>query len=101
VAGYGADVDGFDFPLKNSLKDLCNGNGSGYNMAWLNHAGLVRNNSGNSLPGNSVVTFVDNHDTGKSMISGYRKIIKWLMHIQLLMKETVHILSTLLCRNTA
>lgn len=65
VAGYGADVDGFDFPLKNTLKDLCNGNGSSFNMVWLNHAGMVRNNSGNSLPGTSVVLFVDNHDTGK------------------------------------
>lgn len=65
VAGGGADVDGFDFPLKNTLKDLCNGNGSSFDMRWLNHAGLVRNNSGNSLPGTSVVTFVDNHDTGK------------------------------------
>lgn len=65
VASGGADVDGFDFPLKNSLKDLCNGNGSSFDMRWLNHAGLVRNNAGNSLPGTSVVTFVDNHDTGK------------------------------------
>lgn len=65
VATNGADVDGFDFPLKNTLKDLCNGNQSSFNMAWLNHAGLVRNNSGNNLPGTSVVTFVDNHDTGK------------------------------------
>ena len=55
----------FDFPLKNTLKDMCNGNGSSFNMAWLNHAGMVRNNSGNSLPGTSVVTFLDNHDTGK------------------------------------
>lgn len=65
VANDSADVDGFDFPLKNSLKDMCNGTGSSFNMAWLNHAGLVRNNSGNSLPGTSVVTFIDNHDTGK------------------------------------
>jgi alpha-amylase len=65
VASSGADADGFDFPLKNSLKDLCNGNGSSFDMRWLNHAGLVRNNAGNSLPGTSVVTFVDNHDTGK------------------------------------
>jgi alpha-amylase len=65
VASGGADVDGFDFPLKNSLKDLCNGNGSSFDMRWLNHAGMVRNNAGNSLPGTSVVTFVDNHDTGK------------------------------------
>jgi alpha-amylase len=65
VASSGADVDGFDFPLKNSLKDLCNGNGSSFDMRWLNHAGMVRNSGGNSLPGTSVVTFADNHDTGK------------------------------------
>ena len=65
VANDGADVDGFDFPLKNTLKDMCNGDQSSFNMAWLNHSGMVRNNSGNGLPGTSVVTFIDNHDTGK------------------------------------
>ncbi|MEM8565195.1 MAG: alpha-amylase family glycosyl hydrolase [Bacteroidota bacterium] len=65
VATDGADVDGFDFPLKNTLKDMSNGNQSSFNMAWLNNAGMVRDNQGNSLPGTSVVTFVDNHDTGK------------------------------------
>lgn len=65
VASLGADVDGFDFPLKNSLTDMCNKSGSEFNMSWLNHAGLVRNNNDNSLPGTSVVTFLDNHDTGK------------------------------------
>lgn len=64
VAGLGADVDAFDFPLKNTLTAMCNGDGS-FNMATLNHAGMVRNNNGNSLPGTSVVTFLDNHDTGK------------------------------------
>lgn len=65
IASLGADVDGFDFPLKNTLTDMCNSTGSDFNMSWLNHAGLVRNNAGNSLPGTSVVTFLDNHDTGK------------------------------------
>jgi alpha-amylase len=65
VASYGADVDGFDFPLKSSLTGMCNGNGGGYDMRWLNNAGMVRNNSGNSLPGTSVVTWLENHDTGK------------------------------------
>jgi alpha-amylase len=65
VASGGAKVTGFDFPLKSSLTDMCNGNGSSYNMSWLNHAGMVRDNSGNSLPDSSVVTFLDNHDTGK------------------------------------
>lgn len=65
VAAGGATVTGFDFPLKSTLTDMCNGNGSSYNMAWLNHAGLVRDNTGNSLPDSSVVTFLENHDTGK------------------------------------
>jgi len=65
VASGGADVDGFDFPLKNTLKDMSNGNQSSFDMAWLNQAGMVRNDQGNELPGTSVVTFVDNHDTGK------------------------------------
>lgn len=65
VASDGADVDAFDFPLKFTLKDMCNGDGSSFDMTSLNHAGMVRNNSGNSLPGTSIVTFIDNHDTGK------------------------------------
>ena len=65
VAADGADVDAFDFPLKFTLNEMCNGNGSSFNMASLNHAGMVRNNTGNSLPGTSIVTFADNHDTGK------------------------------------
>ena len=65
IASLGADVDGFDFPLKNTLTNMCNWSGSDFNMSGLNHAGLVRNNAGNSLPGTSVVTFLDNHDTGK------------------------------------
>lgn len=65
VASYGADVDGFDFPLKFSLTSMCNGNGGGFDMRWLNNAGMVRNSGGNSLPGTSVVTWLENHDTGK------------------------------------
>ncbi len=65
VATNGADVDGFDFPLKFTLKDMTNGNGSSFDMANLNHAGMVRNSAGNGLPGTSIVTFLDNHDTGK------------------------------------
>lgn len=65
VGSGGAKVTGFDFPIKSSLTSMCNGNGSGFNMAWLNHAGMVRDNTGNSLPDSSVVTFAENHDTGK------------------------------------
>lgn len=65
VAAQGASVHAFDFPLKFMLTDMCNKDGSEFNMAWLNHAGLVRNQYGASLPSSSVVTFVENHDTGK------------------------------------
>ncbi|ELR73250.1 Cytoplasmic alpha-amylase [Fulvivirga imtechensis AK7] len=64
VAGYGADVDGFDFPLKNTFNAMCNGGQSDFDMKNLKNAGMVRG-SEHSLPGTSVVTFVDNHDTGK------------------------------------
>lgn len=64
VGSLGADVNGFDFPLKNTLTEMCNGDQNSFNMSWLNHAGMVRNPT-NSLPGTRVVTFLDNHDTGK------------------------------------
>mgnify|MGYP001567445129 CR=1 FL=1 len=63
--GYRADVDVFDFPLKNDLTSMANANAANYNMAWLNHSGMVRDNTSNALPGTAVVTFADNHDTGK------------------------------------
>ncbi|MFZ6013700.1 MAG: alpha-amylase domain-containing protein, partial [Bacteroidota bacterium] len=65
LAAGGVDADGFDFPLKTSLTDMCNGNGGGFDMRWLNHAGMVRNNNGNALSGTSIVTWLENHDTGK------------------------------------
>ena len=65
LASQGSDVDAFDFPLKNTLTEMTNGNGSSFNMAWLNNSGMVRDNGGNSLPGTAVVTFLENHDTGK------------------------------------
>ncbi len=65
LAADGADADGFDFPLKSSLTGMCNGD-QGYDMRWLNNAGMIRNaNTANSLPGTSVVTWLENHDTGK------------------------------------
>ena len=65
IASYGADADAFDFPLKFTLTDMCNKNQSDFNMTWLNHAGMIRNNTGQALSGTSIVTFVDNHDSGK------------------------------------
>lgn len=65
LATLGSDVDVFDFPLKNTLTQMTNGNGASFNMAGLNNAGMVRDNTGNSLPGPAIVTFLENHDTGK------------------------------------
>ena len=65
VGALGANVNGFDFPLKSTLTSMCNGDAGSFDMRWLNHAGMVRNAYGNALPGTSVVTFLDNHDTGK------------------------------------
>lgn len=65
LATQGTDADVFDFPLKNTLTDMANGSGASFNMAWLNHSGMVRDNGGNALSGTSVVTFLENHDTGK------------------------------------
>ncbi|MCG8372191.1 MAG: T9SS type A sorting domain-containing protein, partial [Balneolales bacterium] len=62
----GADVDAFDFPLKFSLNEIVNNTGGTADItSTLDHAGMIRNTGGYSLSGTSVVTFVDNHDTGK------------------------------------
>ncbi|XWN37198.1 MAG: alpha-amylase family glycosyl hydrolase [Balneola sp.] len=62
----GADVDAFDFPLKFALNGIVNNtSGSADITATLDHASMIRNNSGYSLSGTDVVSFVDNHDTGK------------------------------------
>ncbi len=58
-------VSAFDFSLKYSLNDVANRSGNEFDMRQLHHAGLARDASGNSLPADSVVTFVENHDTGK------------------------------------
>jgi alpha-amylase len=65
LAGQGTDADVFDFPLKSTLTQMTNGNGASFNMAWLNHSGMVRDDGGNAISGTSVVTFLENHDTGK------------------------------------
>ena len=62
VAQGGADVHAFDFPLKFTLTEMCNKSGDEFDMSRLAHAGMIR---GFGLPVDNVVTFVDNHDTGK------------------------------------
>lgn len=61
VNGQGADIDAFDFPLKFTLTSMANGNSS-FDMRSLNSVGLIR---GESMSGTEVVTFAENHDTGK------------------------------------
>ena len=46
----------FDFPLRNSIKSMCDSGGS-FNMASLDHAGLA------GVDPTHAVTFVENHDT--------------------------------------
>ena len=62
VAKGGADVHAFDFPMKFTLTEMCNKSGNEFDMSRLAHAGMIR---GFGLPVDNVVTFVDNHDTGK------------------------------------
>lgn len=64
LAEMGAISTVFDFPLKAILTEMCNGD-ENFDMTTLNHAGLIRNNTGHQLPDSSVVTFLENHDTGK------------------------------------
>lgn len=61
---HGARASAFDFPLKSVLTELCN-KGEDFDMRQLNHAGLVRNNEGLHILSSAVVTFLENHDTGK------------------------------------
>ncbi|MEX0719508.1 MAG: alpha-amylase family glycosyl hydrolase [Balneolaceae bacterium] len=62
----GADVDAFDFPLKFALNNIVNNtSGTADITTTLDHASMARNINGNQLSGTQIVTFVDNHDTGK------------------------------------
>ncbi|MGB9773860.1 MAG: carbohydrate-binding module family 20 domain-containing protein [Bacteroidota bacterium] len=63
VTGEGARVAVFDFPLRDGLRRMCNGE-PGFQMWWLNHYGLAED-SPSPMPPENVVTFVENHDTGK------------------------------------
>lgn len=66
VSDYGigskdANLAIFDFNLRYALRDMCNG-GGGFNMWNLNTSGLL---FGGGLPGEDVVTFVENHDVDR------------------------------------
>ncbi len=57
-------VRAFDFPLKFTLTALANDDGASFDARALATAGLVRDPAV-GLPSERVVTFVENHDTGK------------------------------------
>ena len=63
MSSLGTDAKAFDFPLKATLTSLCN-SGQSFNIGQLNHAGLVRSST-DAVASASVVTFLENHDTGK------------------------------------
>ncbi len=59
----GAKCSVFDFPLRFDLARMCN-NEPGFSMSWLDHSGMIRDLS-TPIPADEVVTFIENHDTGK------------------------------------
>ncbi|NUN08387.1 MAG: T9SS type A sorting domain-containing protein [Ignavibacteriaceae bacterium] len=73
---HGGNVAVFDFPLRYSLRDMCNNTSGSYDMTWLDGAGLV--NAG--VSGYDVATFVENHDLDRigwdsSIANGHDPII--------------------------
>ncbi|MBN1953171.1 MAG: hypothetical protein JW801_18345 [Bacteroidales bacterium] len=60
----GVQVSLFDFPLKFELNDLCHDNPGDYDMRRLLEAGMLFDPEYH-LPADRLVSFVDNHDTGK------------------------------------
>jgi len=54
----------FDFPLKFELNKLCNLTSEQYDMEALRHAGLLFDPNYN-LAADQIISFVENHDTGK------------------------------------
>ncbi len=63
---FGGTVSMFDFPLRFDLKEMCNNTSGGYNMTWLDGAGLINNGTS----GYDVVTFVENHDVDRAGYDG-------------------------------
>ncbi len=57
----GAHVTMFDFPLRYTLKDMCNNTGGTFDMRTLDGAGLA----GAGVSGYDISTFVENHDVDR------------------------------------
>lgn len=61
----GTPIRAFDFPLKFALTEMCNKKGDQFDMRTLVNAGLVSYTDKHALSADEVVTFLENHDTGK------------------------------------
>ncbi|MCU4165801.1 alpha-amylase family glycosyl hydrolase [Carboxylicivirga caseinilyticus] len=55
-----AKVKSFDFPLKKALTEMCNDSMGKFDMSRLVNAGLI-----SKLSTDKIITFAENHDTGK------------------------------------
>jgi alpha-amylase len=62
----GAKVAMFDFPLRYTLKEMCNNTGGGFDMRALDNAGLA----GAGISGFDYSTFVENHDFDRTGFDG-------------------------------
>ncbi|MFZ4622064.1 MAG: putative Ig domain-containing protein [Bacteroidota bacterium] len=62
----GATVAMFDFPLRYTLKEMCNNTSGGFDMRTLDNAGLA----GAGISGFDYSTFVENHDFDRTGFDG-------------------------------
>lgn len=62
IQSYDAHTAVFDFPLRRYLMQMCND--IEFDMSMLNNAGMIRDDQ-YALSPEKVVTFLENHDTGK------------------------------------
>lgn len=62
----GANVAMFDFPLRYTLKEMCNNTSGGFDMRSLDNAGLA----GAGISGFDYSTFVENHDFDRTGYDG-------------------------------
>lgn len=62
IESYGAQTAVFDFPLREQLRRMCNEDD--FDMRTLSTAGIIQNER-YALQSEKVVTFLENHDTGK------------------------------------
>lgn len=87
---YGGNVSMFDFPLRFTMRDMCNNTSGTFDMNNIDNAGLI--NAG--ISGFDVSTFVENHDLDRigwdgSIDSGHDPIVsnKEMAYAYILLSE--------------